>query len=406
MRDATSNRQIHRSLISAIFKMTQAERRVTAQVERELVERLLGVEGAEVGRRALVLELTGRRSNLVLLGKGDEVLDILVPAPKKQEHPRLVRGETWQPPPGHTDDSEQMNIEEELPEPSEAPTSVQRGHPHRAPLSYRVECALAPQANEDLAEQLRRDLTRRLERRLSRTKRALIGLDRRSEAAAGAERVMQDGELLKAAQAAIPRGAESIKLPDYFDPEGREREISLDPKLSPSENASKYFARYKKLMRSADGIEEEQERHEHKLSALEGLLSKLSAKEEDPAVIEQEALSGGLLEERQEADKRKRKAPAPRLPYKRFTACRGSELRVGRTAKDNDQLTFRHATGDIDVYVWDTDRDERLRGANGRYVGSNSATDDEAFTHRGPAVVVVLGYDGDRAPYTLEFSAR
>jgi len=238
-----------------------------------------------------------------------------------------------------------MNIEEELPEPSEAPTSVQRGHPHRAPLSYRVECALAPQANEDLAEQLRRDLTRRLERRLSRTKRALIGLDRRSEAAAGAERVMQDGELLKAAQAAIPRGAESIKLPDYFDPEGREREISLDPKLSPSENASKYFARYKKLMRSADGIEEEQERHEHKLSALEGLLSKLSAKEEDPAVIEQEALSGGLLEERQEADKRKRKAPAPRLPYKRFTACRGSELRVGRTAKDNDQLTFRHANG-------------------------------------------------------------
>ena len=39
----------------------------------------------EKGRKALVLELTGRQSNLLLLGKGDELLDLLVPAPKRQE---------------------------------------------------------------------------------------------------------------------------------------------------------------------------------------------------------------------------------------------------------------------------------------------------------------------------------
>jgi predicted ribosome quality control (RQC) complex YloA/Tae2 family protein len=71
----------------------------------------------------------------------------------------------------------------------------------------------------------------------------------------------------------------------------------------------------------------------------------LSAGEEDPREIERDALEGGHLEARQEADERKRKTPAKRLPYKTFTASRGSELRVGRSARDNDQLTFRHAKG-------------------------------------------------------------
>ncbi|MDA1265826.1 MAG: NFACT family protein, partial [Planctomycetota bacterium] len=41
-----------------------------------------GFQGTGEPRRlALVLELVGRHSNLILLGKGDEVLDILVPPP-------------------------------------------------------------------------------------------------------------------------------------------------------------------------------------------------------------------------------------------------------------------------------------------------------------------------------------
>ena len=299
----------------------------------------------EKGRRALVLELTGRHSNLLLLGKGDEVLELLVPPPKKQAKPRLVRGLPWTPPPGRAEEIELQGITEAFPAPKEEPDSVKRGHPHRAPLSYWVECALAPQADEEQADTLRRDLTRRLERRRSRTEKALRGLEHRTQAADGAERIMQDGELLKAAQAQIKRGAESIKLTDYFSAEPIEREIKLDPKLSPGENAAKYFNRYKKLIRSVDGIEEERSRQGEKLAQIRALLARLEEKTEAPESIEAEALKAGLLEQRQESDTRKRKSPAPRLPYKSFTSCRGSEIRVGRTAKDNDQLTFRHANG-------------------------------------------------------------
>jgi len=300
---------------------------------------------AAAGRRALLLELTGRHANMILLGKGDEVLDVLVPAPKKRQHTRLVVGEPWSPPPGRPDSEEAPSIEEALPLPEELPESVQRGHEHRAPLSYQVERALAPLAEADAADLLRRDLVRRIDRRLSRTRSALKGLSRREEAAAGAERVRQDGELLKASQGEVPRGADSVELVDYFDPDAGTRAISLDPKLSPGENAEKYFARYKKLLRSADGLEEERARQEKKEAALASFSERLSAGEEDPAEIEREALQGGLLEARQESDERKRKAPAKRLPYKSFIGTRGSEIRVGRTARDNDQLTFRHAKG-------------------------------------------------------------
>lgn len=337
--------------------------RLTAELAGSRLRRIQQVRGdrmvllefaAEAGRRALLLELTGRSANLVLLGKGDEVLELLVPAPKKKQHPRLVVGQAWQAPLGQAGTEELPTIQEAFPEPEEPPLAVQRGHPLRAPLSHRVECTLAPLAEADTADLLRRDLVRRLERRLQRTERALSGLARRTEAAAGAERVRQDGELLKAAQAQLSRGAESVDLPDYFDPETPTRTITLDPKLSPGENAEKLFARYKKLLRSAEGIEEERGRHESKLTSLENLLERLRQGVEDPEELEREAREGSLLEERQQADERKRRAPAPRLPYKTFTACRGSEVRVGRAARDNDQLTFRHAKGN-DIWLHTAD---------------------------------------------------
>lgn len=284
-----------------------------------------------------------------------------------------MRGLPWTPPPGRAGETELASITEELPQPQEEPESVQRGHPHRAPLSYRVECALAPQAAEDNADILRRDLSRRLERRRSRTLSALKGLDKRTQAADGAERIKQDGELLKAAQAQIERGAKSITLTDYFDPEGGEREIKLDPKLSPGENAAKHFTRYKKLMRSMDGIEEERKRQGEKIALIESLLARLNGKEEEPSSVEADALSAGLLEKRQESDQRKRKAPAPRLPYKSFTSCKGAEIRVGRTAKDNDKLTFRHANGnDLWLHTADAPGSHVVLRRNG-----NKEPDDE-----------------------------
>ena len=47
----------------------------------------------------------------------------------------------------------------------------------------------------------------------------------------------------------------------------------------------------------------------------------------------------------QEADPRRRKAPAPRLPYRTFEGVKGTEIRVGRTARDNDALSLKLCNG-------------------------------------------------------------
>jgi hypothetical protein len=68
-------------------------------------------------------------------------------------------------------------------------------------------------------------------------------------------------------------------------------------------------------------------------------------------------------------------------------------------------LAFRHSVGDIDVYVWDTARNDVARNAQNQKLGSDSGDDDESFTHTGPATVMVFGYRNASSPYTLTLTA-
>jgi len=69
-------------------------------------------------------------------------------------------------------------------------------------------------------------------------------------------------------------------------------------------------------------------------------------------------------------------------------------------------LTFSHAVGDLDVYVWDTAANQPATNPDGSPIGSESATDDESFTHSGPATILVYGYNGATAPYELRLTVR
>ncbi len=335
----------------------------------------LGVRRAEGGRLALLAELVGRHGNLILVDGEDRVLDLLVPAPagKAGLAPRLSSGRPWQPPPGRAGSpAEQPGVLEGFPAPEHDPPAVAAGHPQRAPLSWRVEAALGADVEDRDRELARRKLVRRLTRRLSNARSALVGLERRLLASDEAERARQDGELVKAHIGAIRRGMREITVTDWFGEGSGERVLALDPSLDAVQNAEKYFARAKKLERSRANLPEELARAAQRARALEELLARAEAPDSDPEVIAGEAQERGLLEPEQEGDPRKRKAPAPRRPYRTFEACHGSQIRVGRTAKDNDELTFRHARGN-DLWLHTAD-------------------------HPGSHVVLVLAKNGEADP--------
>jgi len=298
------------------------------------------------GRRALLAELVGRHSNLVLLGAHDEVLETLVPPPAaKGAGARLLTGQPWRAPGGGARGPEAVAppcLHEYLP----SPQGPHPGRdPHEAPLSWLVEVHLGGQAEEMLRARISRRLADRLARKLSRARSLVVGLERRSTASSQSERVRQDGELLKAHLSHLRRGLQHVDLEDWFTDGAPQRRIALDPRRSPLENMERFFARYSKLERARLSVASELERAQVRCAALEELDRARQHPDADPAALETQAEAQGLLDPRQVADARKRKPRAPRLPYLTFRVHGNREVWVGRGARDNDELTFRIARG-------------------------------------------------------------
>jgi len=304
------------------------------------------------GRRALLAELVGRHANLVLLDGSERVLEWLVaPKPGKDaaRPPRLALGAPYEPPPGRPPDAPGPGVASAFAEPSASPRD-----PSLAPLSWIVECALGARVDGAERDRAAKHLSERLERRRESLRRSLAGLAQREKAAEGAERVRQDGELVKASMSQLRRGLDHVELADWFSSDGAPRRIALDPKLSPKENVEKLFERYHKLVRSAASLAEEIERTTARAARVEALLAELAGGG-DPAGVEGRAVSEGLVDALASERGKRVQVAAPRLPYRRYTSARGTEILVGRTAKDNDVVTMRIARGnDVWLHTADT----------------------------------------------------
>lgn len=292
--------------------------------------------------RALVAELTGRHANLLLLGGGDRLMAMLVAPKLKSGRPaRLVRGEVYAPPPGSPPADPGPDLASALPAAPETPKEARQ---LSAPLSWLIENALGAQALESARDRSARNLRDRLKRKLSKARSLVNGLNERRRASQDCERVRQDGDLLASQLHTVKRGMEFIEIADSYSADGELRRIALAPQLTPAENLKKLYARYQKLERAKLNVQSELERAEERLAALEDLAERLQAGSEDPEALEAEALKAGWID-RPQAPPERRKESGPRLPYRSFKAQSGAEIRVGRNARDNDQLTFRHARG-------------------------------------------------------------
>ena len=342
--------RVHEGPEGPFFKLLNEElagasvRRVE-QVRGDRIVRLEFGATPSGRRRALMAELVGRHSNLILVGPEDEVLGVLVPAPTRKAHtPRIVVGQAWSPPGGKAvgPGADSASLEEVYPEPESLPPGPVKD---RGPLSWRVECAVGGAAQINRQDSLRKKLQSRAQRKLRRARGLVKGLLKRSSAIEGAERVQQDGELLKSVVGNLKRGQSSVEVPDWYTEGAPPRILELDPRRQPAENVQRYFDRHKKLLRGRESLERELQLAQSKVVGLEALLLAAEDEDQDPVALDAQAVSEGLLDKPQEADPRKRKAPQARRPYLSYQVHGNLEVRVGRTAKDNDDLTFHHARG-------------------------------------------------------------
>lgn len=148
------------------------------------------------------------------------------------------------------------------------------------------------------------------------------------------------GELLKANLYATPKGAETVRVQNYYDENLSFVDIPLDPALSPAANAAKYFKEYKKSHTAEQTLSELVLKDEKEIIYIDSVLDSLSRAQTAAELqeIREELYDGGYLVNRQ----RKKSKPAVWKP-KEFLTDTGFKIFVGRNNRENDFLTTKFA---------------------------------------------------------------
>jgi len=173
--------------------------------------------------------------------------------------------------------------------------------------------------------------------------------------AADRYRVMGD-LVLTYARADRPRDP-ILRVPDHTAG-GAEIAIPLDPALSPSENAQRYFRRYAKARAVGRALPARIAEVEAEARALRDALVQIgaAATADDLREIQEDLAAAGVLGRRPSPSRigrgrrapgrQDRSPPAAGTGPRRFHTADGATILAGRSARENDRITFRDAGPD------------------------------------------------------------
>lgn len=183
-------------------------------------------------------------------------------------------------------------------------------------------------------------LVDRLERAADQAARRVTSLEAQGEGLEDETALRAHADLLLARFKAVPPGASAVELEDFT---GQKVTVALDPSLSVQDNASALYDRAARVERARERLPGLIEDARGKAEALESLLSR--ARE---GTVEAEEIRAALPAA--PTVSRSGGQDEDILPYRRFRSSGGLEIRVGRGARRNDDLTFHHSAPD-DIWL-------------------------------------------------------
>ena len=185
------------------------------------------------------------------------------------------------------------------------------------------------------------DLLRLLSTHSERLSRK-IGIQRGElEQCAGREGLRVAGDLISANMYQMEKGLEAVDLPNFYEEGSPLLHIQLDPALTPSQNAQKYYKEYRKAKTAEEKLTEQIDLAGKELEYLESVLDALgrAETERDLSEIRAELQEQGYLRKlRSKKDK-----PAGVSAPMEFTTSDGFTVLVGRNNRQNDKLTLKTA---------------------------------------------------------------
>lgn len=209
-------------------------------------------------------------------------------------------------------------------------------------ISACLEAYYSTKAEHDVVKQKAADLIRFLQNEWSKNTKKLDKLQETLEEAAHADKYRIRGELLTAYMHQIQKGDSEVKVINYYDEAQAELTITLDPLLTPSENAQRLFKRYTKSKNSVMIVNEQIQATHIELEYIESILQQLeTANAQDIDEIREELAEGGYVRQRGKAAHKKKKSNKPQLTY--YYSTEGIEICVGKNNTQNEYLTNRLA---------------------------------------------------------------
>jgi len=275
----------------------------------------------------LVAQLTGRSSNLFLLGQDSIILDSL----------RETRG-----------NGQRKGDRYQFPERSKQQKRSQAevfSASNFENLSEALDDFYLKQDEERRFRKVAAAARTKLNSKQKKNKRLQRRLIQDLENHGDAEKWKKMGNLILANTANAKRSKNKVTLVDYFEDSAPEIEIEVDENLSLSEAAEKFFKRYTKARNAKTEISK-------RLSHLELAIEKIEKEREklDVAISQNDLEFLNRYQGEKNPKNAKKRLADSFTGAKRFVSSDGLDILVGKRSKDNDFLTFRVAKS-LDLWL-------------------------------------------------------
>ncbi len=305
------------------------------------------------GARSLVLEIDRRGGELVLLEPSGSILG--VSSGDRLRDRGLGCGDAYCPPP----------------ERDHGRSRFAGKGPGPFPVCVEIEARYGPESQTRRLEAMRAATLGPLRAAIKRLRRTLGKIEQDRARVGEAQRYRELGDLLKPHLSRLRRGDRLARVLRYTEAGPTEVAVPLLPELTPHENLERYYHLHRRLTRGRELVEERHRTVAAQLESCEALAARAQSAEDVTTLETVEADRLLLRLPPSAAVKPTKGVPEKRKPYREFTSAAGRRIWVGRSARDNDTLTFRLARGN-DLWL-------HARGQTGSHVvvpGSGAAWPD------------------------------
>ena len=206
-------------------------------------------------------------------------------------------------------------------------------------VSRALEAYYGTRDQQDRLRQKSASMVRLLKTQIERCEKKLALQEEELAGAARMEEYRVMGELINANLFSLKKGPAEVTLPNWYDPAGGEITIPMDTRLTPSQNAQKYFKKYQKARSARQAASEQKEKTLQELDYLEGMLLDVDkcVGESELEEIRSELVRTGYM--KRNTNRRQQRSLPQSRPY-RYISADGIEILVGKNAVQNDRLTL------------------------------------------------------------------